>query len=111
MENRKAFQFPSVECPERSPRARRGGEVEGQALVYILECSNGSLYVGSSTNIQQRLKDHMAGTAALWTKRLSPFQLVYFKDYPSHLEAARREQQVKRWSRIKKMKLITGAWQ
>jgi len=111
MEKRKAFQFPGVECPERSPRARRGGEVEGQALVYILECSNGSLYVGSSTNLQQRLKDHAAGTAALWTKRFSPFQLVYYKNYPSYLDAVRREQQVKSWSRIKKINLITGTWQ
>jgi len=111
MKKRKAFQFPSVERPERSPRACRGGEVEGRSWIYILECSNGSLYVGSTTNLQKRLKDHTAGSASLWTKRFAPFQLVYFKDYPHHLDAARREQQVKRWSRIKKINLITGTWQ
>ena len=101
MEKQIVFQFQHVECPE---------PVEGRAWIYILECNNKSLYVGSTTNIPQRLKDHVVGRGSLWTKRFSPFRLVYTQEYASYSEAVRRERQVKRWSLIKKIKLIEGIW-
>jgi putative endonuclease len=67
--------------------------------------------VGSTTNLKQRLQDHAAGRGSHWTKRFSPFQLVYYKIFVNHLDAARREKQVKSWSSVKKIKLITGDWE
>lgn len=90
-----------VECPEL---------VEGTFLVYLLECSDNSIYCGSTSNIKNRLKEHMAGEAAVWTKMRRPVKLVYFESYNSLISARRREKQIKGWTVEKKGKLINGIW-
>ena len=95
------FRYPRVECPEL---------VEGQYYFYILECSDNSLYCGSSSILSGRIKEHESGKAAKWTKERRPLQLVYFETYGSLLNARRRELQVKGWVREKKENLILGQW-
>jgi putative endonuclease len=95
------FKYKRVECPEL---------VEGQYYFYILECSDNSLYCGSSENLMQRMHDHNSGKAAKWTKERRPAQLVYFEIYDSLLSARHRELQIKGWSRNKKENLISGKW-
>lgn len=85
--------------------------VEGQYCVYLLSCSDGSLYCGSTENLKNRIKEHNAGEAAVWTKRRRPVKLVYFETHKSLLDARRREKQIKGWTIAKKMNLIKGIWQ
>jgi len=90
-----------VECPE---------PVEGQFYVYLLQCSDQSLYCGSTENIKNRLKEHNSGEAAIWTKMRRPVRLVYFETHGSLLSARQREKQIKGWTIKKKMNLINNIW-
>jgi putative endonuclease len=87
------FKLPRVECPE---------PVEGQWLVYLLECKDGSLYCGCTDNIVRRLYEHNKGIGAQWTKIRRPLQLVYFEFWNSLLKARQRELQIKGWRNVKK---------
>jgi len=90
-----------VECPEH---------VEGQFYVYLLLCSDTSLYCGSTEDLTNRLNEHNSGEGASWTKIRRPVKLVYFESHKSLLSARRREKQIKGWTTKKKINLITGFW-
>jgi putative endonuclease len=84
--------------------------VEGEYKVYILQCSDESYYCGVTNNLSRRIKDHALGTAATWTAKRLPVKVVYQEVHQSLVEARRRENQIKGWTRIKKEKLIRGTW-
>ena len=77
--------------------------------VYILECSDGSYYVGVTNNLERRLKEHSEGcneTCYTFTRR--PVVLKYVEHFRWILDAIAREKQLKGWSRKKKEALIRG---
>ncbi|MBI4226520.1 GIY-YIG nuclease family protein [Candidatus Roizmanbacteria bacterium] len=74
--------------------------------VYILRNQRDQLYVGSSNNVQLRIPRHNAGFGAEFTKRNKDFKLVYMENYPTLVQARRREKQIKGWRREKKENLI-----
>lgn len=84
--------------------------MEEKFYVYILECADGSYYAGSTNNVDERIERHSTGVAADWTKDRRPVMVVYQEDHDSLLEARRREEQIKGWTRSKKEKLISGIW-
>lgn len=75
-------------------------------FVYILECKDGTLYTGWTTNLNRRLKEHNSGKGARYTKGRHPVKLVYFEKYLSKAEAMKREYQIKKMTKHKKIKLI-----
>ena len=81
------------------------------AYLYILECSNGKFYTGSTTGIEFRLNQHQAGEGANFTRKHLPVKLVYCQDFASIEEAFQREKQVQGWSRKKKIALINGEFE
>ncbi len=78
------------------------------AWTYILRLKSDQLYIGSTTDIDQRIADHIAGRACRTTKLDPPFKLVYSESFPSFSEARKREAQIKRWTRAKKEALVVG---
>lgn len=78
------------------------------ATTYILRCADNKLYVGSTTNIDERLKRHNAGYASEYTHLHRPVELVYKEEYDTYQEAFRRERQLKKWTLAKKEALIAG---
>ncbi|MFH1305165.1 MAG: GIY-YIG nuclease family protein [Candidatus Omnitrophota bacterium] len=74
--------------------------------VYILRCADGSLYTGSTTDVDRRLKEHNAGKGASYTRRRLPVKLEYKEDYPTRADAQRREAGIKHLSRKEKLALI-----
>lgn len=76
--------------------------------MYILECSDGSYYTGSTNNLELRLTQHHAGEGANHTKKRLPVKLLYFEEFERIDEAFYREKQVQGWSRKKKEALIKG---
>ena len=78
------------------------------AYTYILQCANGQYYVGSTTDIEQRLREHQAGIGANFTRKHLPVKLVYVEDFASIELAFARERQLHGWSRAKKEALIKG---
>jgi putative endonuclease len=75
---------------------------------YILKCSDGSFYVGSTTNLENRIKTHNQGEGAPHTAKRRPVQLVYQEEFKRLDDAVKRERQIKKWSRAKKEALIRG---
>lgn len=78
------------------------------SCMYILRCSNGNYYVGSTKNIELRLSQHKAGLGANYTRKYLPVELVYYEEFQNIADAFRREKQVQGWSRKKKEALING---
>jgi len=76
--------------------------------VYILECADGSYYVGSTINLIKRLREHQNGEGANHTKKYLPVKLVYHEIYPRIDLAFNREKQIQGWRRKKKETLINN---
>jgi len=76
--------------------------------VYMLLLQNGQIYVGSSTNPQQRFKTHLAGEGSVATRRSRPIKIVYTEPHPDLTSAIRRERQLKKWSHAKKQAMADG---
>ena len=76
--------------------------------VYILRCSDGSFYTGSTTHLEKRIAQHMEGLGANHTKFRLPVKLVYYERYVLIKHAYLREKQIQKWSRAKKKALIEG---
>jgi predicted GIY-YIG superfamily endonuclease len=80
----------------------------GSFFVYILRCSDGSFYVGHSTNLGERVATHNAGRGAVWTSCRTPVVLVYHEAFATEADAMARERQLKRWTNAKKQALVQG---
>jgi predicted GIY-YIG superfamily endonuclease len=78
------------------------------AWTYILRLKSGQLYIGSTTDLDHRFADHIAGQACRTTKLDPPLKLVYSESLPTFSDARKREAQIKRWSRAKKEALVAG---
>lgn len=76
-------------------------------FVYILECSDGTFYVGSTNNLEKRLYQHNnLKSGATYTKGRRPVKLLYSENLPTFREARQREYQLKTLSRQEKLDLI-----
>lgn len=74
---------------------------------YIVECADGTLYTGWTTNVQKRVKAHNEEkTGAKYTKAKRPVKLVYYEGYETKEEAMRREYAIKQLTRKQKLELI-----
>jgi len=80
----------------------------GKGFMYILKCSDGSYYTGSTKYLELRLAEHEAGLGANYTRKRLPVKLVYVEEYDRIDDAFFREKQVQGWSRRKKEALIEG---
>lgn len=80
-------------------------------FVYIVRCSDNSYYAGISPDVTKRVQLHNLGKGSHYTAAHRPVVLVYSKEFSSKSEARKREIQLKRWSHLKKEKLISGKLQ
>ncbi len=76
--------------------------------LYILKCMNGSLYTGITDNFERRLKEHLSGKGGHYTRNSRPTDVIYKEEFIDRVQAQKREQQIKRWSKVKKLALISG---
>ncbi len=80
----------------------------GGVFVYLLACSDGTFYVGSASDVFRRIVLHQTGRGAKFTRDHAAPVLVYWEGPFDLQEAVRREFQLKRWSRAKKLAPIEG---
>jgi putative endonuclease len=79
-------------------------------FVYILECADKTLYVGSTNNLEKRFHQHNhSKSGAHYTKIRRPVELKYSEEIPSFSEARKREAEIKRFTRTQKQELIKTA--
>lgn len=76
-------------------------------FVYILECSDNTLYTGITNNLEKRVEQHNTGKeAAKYTRVRRPVKCVYSEIQINRSEATKREMAIKKLSRLDKLKLI-----
>ena len=76
------------------------------AYVYILRCSDDSLYTGWTTNLERRVSEHNAGRRGRYTRMHRPVEMVFSEEHPTRSAAMQREAAIKRWKRSRKLALI-----
>lgn len=76
------------------------------SFVYILRCSDNTLYTGWTNNLEKRLKKHQSGQASKYTRVRLPVELVYFEELLDKSAAMKREYAIKRMSKGQKEELI-----
>lgn len=76
--------------------------------VYILRCSDHSLYTGITRDLNRRLNEHNEDNrlAAAYTRARRPVSLVYQEAHPDRSSASKREAQIKKMNKAEKEKLI-----
>ena len=79
-------------------------------FVYILECKDGSLYTGITKDVPKRLDEHNTkDTGAKYTKIRRPVKLIYQENSENRSTASKREYEIKKFTRVKKLQLIKEA--
>ncbi len=76
--------------------------------VYILRLADSTLYIGSTSNLKTRLRDHRRWAGGGFTRVPGRKELVYSEEHPDRASAEKRERQLKGWTRVKKLALIRG---
>ena len=98
-----------------NPNKAKGNKMQ-DFYVYILQCSDGSFYVGHTDDIERRLNEHLipadraTGIYSYVSRRL-PFKLVFAEPCGKREEAQEAERMFKGWSRAKKEILIKEGWE
>lgn len=77
--------------------------------IYILRCSDDTLYTGWTNDLEKRIKAHSNGTGAKYTRGRGPVELVYFEEFDDKKDAMKREYEIKKYTRSKKEWLIKSS--
>lgn len=77
-----------------------------KGYLYILECSNGTYFTGSTIDLQKAMQAHFSGKGGNHTKKYPPKALMYLESFLEINYAFRREKQIQNWSHTKKRLLI-----
>ena len=82
------------------------------AFVYMLRCSDGSYYVGSTVgaDLEKRIAEHQSGAFTGYTHSRRPITLVWSEEFDRITDAIAAERQLKGWTRAKKEALVRGDW-
>ena len=74
--------------------------------VYLIECQDGTLYTGITTDVQRRFEEHRDGKGGAYTSSKKVKKVLYTEKYPDRSSALKREAEIKSWKRNKKLALI-----
>lgn len=74
--------------------------------MYIVRCSDNTLYTGWTNHLEERIEAHNRGKGARYTRSRRPVELVYFESFATKEEAMSREFKVKRLTRAEKLRMI-----
>jgi putative endonuclease len=73
---------------------------------YIIECADGTLYTGMTSDPERRLREHELGRGARYTRSRRPLHLAYVEALPDLKTAMQRERTIKTLSRERKLALV-----
>lgn len=77
--------------------------------VYILQCADDTLYTGITNDVKRRIAAHNDGTGAKYTRGRRPVELLYCEECADKSAALRREIEIKKISKDKKLLLIRSS--
>ena len=76
------------------------------SFVYILKCSDNTLYTGATRNLEKRVQVHKQARGAKYTRGRLPVELLYFENCINWTTALKRERQIKKLNKQKKLALV-----
>ncbi|RLZ07766.1 GIY-YIG nuclease family protein [Faecalibacter macacae] len=77
--------------------------------VYILKCSDNTYYTGFTSNLYNRIEEHIQGKyQESYTYKRRPLDLVFYCEFTDFQQAISYEKKIKKWSKLKKEALING---
>jgi putative endonuclease len=77
--------------------------------VYILQCSDNTLYTGITTDVARRVEEHNSSTlGAKYTRGRRPTKLMYSREFQNRSEATKEESRIKKLSRQQKIELLSS---
>jgi predicted GIY-YIG superfamily endonuclease len=79
-------------------------------FLYILECADGSFYIGHTDNLDHRMEQHDLGLGCAYTAKRHPLKLIHTEAFETRHEALAMERRLKGWTRAKKLAYIAGDW-
>lgn len=80
--------------------------METKAYLYVVKCSDGTLYTGYTTDVTRRIATHNKGQGAKYTKTRRPVTLLYTEEFPSKSAALSAEAHFKKKTRKQKLAYI-----
>ena len=78
--------------------------------LYILECADGSFYIGHTDDLDRRMEQHDQGHGCAYTTNRRPVKLIHAEAFETRYEALTMERRLKGWSRAKKLAYIANDW-
>ncbi len=72
--------------------------------LYILLCSDNSLYTGITNNLENRFETHKSMKGSKYVRARLPFNHIYTEEFENRQQAQKRESEIKSWSRKNKIK-------
>ena len=75
-------------------------------FIYILLCEDGSLYTGYTDDLGRRFLEHKNGKGGRYTSSHKPIKIIYLEKFKTKQEALKRENQIKGWTREKKIRIL-----
>jgi putative endonuclease len=75
-------------------------------FLYLIECKDGSLYTGITTDLERRFAEHKKGIGGNYTRSREVVCIAHSEQYPDRSSASKREAEIKSWRREKKLDLI-----
>ena len=78
--------------------------------LYILQCADGTLYIGHTDDMITRMQQHDLGQGSRYTATRRPLGLLHSEEFESRFEALRMERKLKGWSRAKKFAYVREDW-
>ncbi|WP_265109461.1 GIY-YIG nuclease family protein [Halosolutus halophilus] len=82
--------------------------VDGDHVVYVLECADGTFYTGYTTDLDRRLAEHNDGAGAKYTRGRTPVELRHAEPFETRSAAMSREYEIKQLTRAAKERLVDG---
>ena len=101
---------PPTNCVQPTDNVNPTSCVQPTNWVYMVECRDGTLYTGWTTDLAKRVATHSAGRGAKYTRSRAPVRLVYAEACAGKSAALRREAAIKKLTRAQKLALAAG-WQ
>ena len=74
--------------------------------IYIIKCSDKTLYTGITTDVERRLDEHNSSTGAKYTRGRGPVELLYTAEFEDKPAASKEEYRIKQMTRADKLKFI-----
>lgn len=92
---------------EKERRARHAAK-NGEWILYLLECENGSYYAGITTDLERRFAEHVFGIGAKYTRANPPLRVLAARTFGDRSAASRAEAELKKLRRGRKQAYFLG---